>query len=239
MAQALMLAIGGVFIAALNQLVGGELRARVFWFTQRLLVLAIRRLPEPQQGRFAEEWTSHMNDIPGDVRKVLFARGCVGAARDMVAFSTAGKTNVSHVRNRAVELLRALKRSFINAVKEMEPPAKIDRTSGRTLIREGIRVKVGPTRPDGKPHPHAGKTGWIMRFINDQDLDPCRLGPASAMIRLDSGIKRREFIWVSLASLEVLPESAPVLSESAAIPVLPESAPVLPERASDGGQVQI
>jgi len=79
---------------------------------------------------------------------------------------------------------------------------------GQTPIREGMHVKVGPTRPDGKPHPHAGKTGRITKFI-DIFSDPYWLGPPSAMIRLDWGIEPQGFIWVSLECLEVLPENAP------------------------------
>ncbi len=37
--------------------------------------------------------------------------------------------------------------------------------STRGGVRQGMHVKVGPTRPDGKPHPHAGKTGRITKFI--------------------------------------------------------------------------
>jgi len=195
MAQALMLAIGGILTGVLNLLVGNVFKEDMPWIIQRLLVLATKCLPEPQQERFAEEWTSHVNDVPGDIRKVLFAWGCVCAARDMAALSTAGKTNVGRVWNRSVELLRAC------TIEEMATLAK----SSHTLIREGMHVKVGPTRQDGKPHPHAGKTGRITRFINIYS-DPYWLGPPSAMIRLDSEINPRGFIWVSLANLEVLPE---------------------------------
>jgi DNA-binding CsgD family transcriptional regulator len=74
---------------------------------------------------------------------------------------------------------------------------------GHTLVREGMHVKVGPIGPDGKPHPHAGKTGRITKCINIYS-DPPWLGSPSAMVELDSGIKPRGFIWVSLASSEVL-----------------------------------
>ena len=77
--------------------------------------------------------------------------------------------------------------------------------SPRGGVREGMHVKVGPNRPDGKPHPHAGKTGRITKFI-DAYTDPYWLGPPSAMIKLDSGIEPQGFIWVSLESLEALPD---------------------------------
>jgi len=73
----------------------------------------------------------------------------------------------------------------------------------RPLV-EGSRVKVGRTRPGGNPHPHAGKTGAIRRFI-DTYSEPYWLGLPSAMIELDSPTWPREFIWVSLKCLEPLP----------------------------------
>jgi hypothetical protein len=70
-----------------------------------------------------------------------------------------------------------------------------------------MHVRVGPTRQDGRPHPHAGKTGRITRFI-DTYSDPYWLGLPSAMIHIDSGIKPQGFIWVSLECLEALSENA-------------------------------
>jgi hypothetical protein len=204
MAQELMLAIGGVFTAVLNLLVGGGCKQWILWFTQRLLALAVRRLPETQQERFAEEWHSHLNDVQGEVRKVLFAWGCASAARDMAASFTDRRTNIGLVWKGTIERLRAWKRSFVNATVliafEKTPTGAMN---AHTLVLERKHVTVGPTRPDGKPHPHAGKTGRIVRFINIYS-DPQWLGPPSAMIKLDSPIEG--FIWVSLTSLEVLPE---------------------------------
>jgi hypothetical protein len=85
MAQALVLASVGILAAVLNRLSGGALRTWIPWFTQRLLDLAIKRLPEDQRERFAEEWASHINDMPGDVGKIAFASGCVSAAHEMAS----------------------------------------------------------------------------------------------------------------------------------------------------------
>ena len=79
---------------------------------------------------------------------------------------------------------------------------------GQSLIREGMHVKVGPTRPDGKPHPHACKTGRITKFI-DIFSDPYWLGLPSALVKVDWGIEPQGFIWVTIECLEVLPENAP------------------------------
>jgi ActR/RegA family two-component response regulator len=94
----------------------------------------------------------------------------------------------------------------VNVVQEprRQPVVK---ESPRERIREGMHVKVGPTRPDGKPHPHAGKTGRITKFRNCF-TDQYWPGPSSAMIKLDAGIEPRGFICVSLECLEALPENA-------------------------------
>jgi hypothetical protein len=92
------------------------------------------------------------------------------------------------------------------------PPA--DQTTGGPLL-EGAHVKVRPTRPDGTPHPHAGETGTITKFSSafsePYQLDSKGREP-SAMIKLDSGIWPRQFIWVSLKCLEILPENTSDIS---------------------------
>jgi hypothetical protein len=75
----------------------------------------------------------------------------------------------------------------------------------RVPLRLGVHVRVGPIRPDGKRHPHAGKTGRIRRFI-DTYSDPYWLGRPSAMIRTDAAVWPQRFIWVSVECLEALPE---------------------------------
>lgn len=84
-----------------------------------------------------------------------------------------------------------------------EVQAKSDRTSERLLV-EGARVKVGLARLDGKPHPHAGKTGKITRLM-DWYSEPYWSGAPTAVIKLDSEVEPQEFVWVSLGCLEALP----------------------------------
>ena len=86
MGKALALTAGGILTVLLNVLFADRLRAWILWFTQALLALAVERLPDAQRERFAEEWASHVNDISTDIGKVLFARGCVSAAREIASF---------------------------------------------------------------------------------------------------------------------------------------------------------
>lgn len=77
-------------------------------------------------------------------------------------------------------------------------------TTPRRTLLPGMHVKVGAFRPDGKPHPHGGKTGRIARFIDGHVQG--QFQPTSAVVRLDPGILTQKFIWVSVECLEVLPE---------------------------------
>jgi hypothetical protein len=86
-----------------------------------------------------------------------------------------------------------------------QPRGPVSNKSPTRSLLEGVHVKVRPTRPDGSPHPHAGKTGRITRFMNTY-TDPYWLGLPSAMIKLHAGIEPRGFIWVSLECLEALPD---------------------------------
>lgn len=47
---------------------------------ERVLTHAVNRLPEDQRERYSEEWHSHINDVPGRLRKLLVAFGCCRAA---------------------------------------------------------------------------------------------------------------------------------------------------------------
>jgi hypothetical protein len=62
-------------------------------------------------------------------------------------------------------------------------------------FRAGDHVRVGPTKPDGTPHPQAGKTGKILEVMG---IFP----PAKAQIVVDPGIEPQGIIVVTLTSLE-------------------------------------
>lgn len=101
--------------------------------------------------------------------------------------------------------------SHRNSEEPIAPPVGNEPPGGPWLGRpwfEGAHVRVGPTRPDGTPHPHAGMTGRITRFTDAQS-EPYWLGPPSAMVELDFETKPVGFIWVSLECLESLHEDPP------------------------------
>ncbi|MFZ1918426.1 MAG: hypothetical protein WAU58_12690 [Terriglobales bacterium] len=60
----------------------------------------------------------------------------------------------------------------------------------------GENVRVSPTKPDGTPHPSAGKTGRVRKLL-----------PLGAQMRAVVEVESDDFIIVSVESLEVLHES--------------------------------
>jgi hypothetical protein len=61
-------------------------------------------------------------------------------------------------------------------------------------LRVGEYVKVGPKKPDGMPHPNAGKTGTVHKLLPCDSSTPLR-----AIVQVDNGL-----IVVSVQCLEVL-----------------------------------
>jgi hypothetical protein len=72
-----------VLTAALARLIVEEVSAWSPAFIRSLIKLAVRRLPENRRERFGEEWQSHINDVPGQVGKLLVAVGFFIAAYDI------------------------------------------------------------------------------------------------------------------------------------------------------------
>lgn len=107
MAKALVLAIGGMFTAVMIRLFGDELKAWMPWFTKRLLCIAIERLPEGQRERFAEEWASHINEVPGEIGKVINAVGCVSAAQKMASMLKGGEPVLNRIFKRSLDVVGA------------------------------------------------------------------------------------------------------------------------------------
>ena len=72
-----------IFVAALSRLLADDFRAWTPLVIERLILLAIAKLPKDQRGRFGEEWRSHIADTPGDLSKVVLAIGLTTAASKM------------------------------------------------------------------------------------------------------------------------------------------------------------
>lgn len=62
-------------MTVLSRQLTDEFKAWTPWLVQRLVLFAALRMPKAQQERYAEEWSSFVDEIPGEVGKILAALG--------------------------------------------------------------------------------------------------------------------------------------------------------------------
>jgi hypothetical protein len=73
----------GVIGAALSQQLADELKAWTPWLVRRIIQFDVALLPQSQRERFSEEWMSHINEVPGEIGKLITALGFLLAVRKM------------------------------------------------------------------------------------------------------------------------------------------------------------
>ena len=96
--------IGSVLSSALSKLVVDDFKAWTPRLVKRLIDHAVGSLPPEQRERYAEEWRSHTNDVPGELGKVFLCLGFLRAARKMVALNNTERTTTETLR-RVIELV--------------------------------------------------------------------------------------------------------------------------------------
>jgi hypothetical protein len=96
----------GLLTAALSRILADEIGAWSTWIIRSLIKLAVAWSPENQRERFAEEWHSHINEVPGTIGKVFAAAGFLLAAQSMARTAK---------RNRIIE-------GWLHRVAQLEAP---------------------------------------------------------------------------------------------------------------------
>lgn len=76
----IVLAILGVVGAACSRVLADEFKSWSPWLIDRLINQAASKLPKEMQERYHEEWHSYINDIPGEVGKIVMAFNLRGTA---------------------------------------------------------------------------------------------------------------------------------------------------------------
>ena len=99
----LLRSLGGAVSRQLND----ECKAWTPWIIQRIIQNAVARLPQNQRERFAEEWRSHVNEVPGEVGKLFVALGFFSAARKMTAILNPSRdqNSISNAFSRTLDLI--------------------------------------------------------------------------------------------------------------------------------------
>lgn len=90
--------------ALLSKLLADEFKAWSPRIVQHLTRYAVSRLPKDQQTRYEEEWTSHVNEVPGEVGKLLTATGFLFAARRM-AVTDHGRPELGTILKRMFDVI--------------------------------------------------------------------------------------------------------------------------------------
>ena len=60
---------------AVSRQLSDEAKAWMPWLVRWLTQRAVRKLPADERERYAEEWPGRVDEIPGDVGKLVFALG--------------------------------------------------------------------------------------------------------------------------------------------------------------------
>jgi len=107
MAKLKLVEIGAVLTGVLSRLVGEELQAWLPKIRERFVRIAVKHLPRSKRKRFAEEWRSHINDVPGEISKLITAIGFLLASGRI--------SYMSAVRHRQSLRISALSRAFDKA----------------------------------------------------------------------------------------------------------------------------
>jgi exopolysaccharide production protein ExoY len=71
--------------AAFSKLLADEFKAWAPSLISSILAIAVRALPPARRERSEEEWKSHVNELAGDLSKVIAACGCIFAAWKIAA----------------------------------------------------------------------------------------------------------------------------------------------------------
>jgi hypothetical protein len=76
-------ALFGIFATAVSRQLADEFKAWTPRLIKYFIQRAVRQLPESQRERFTEEWQSHVDEIPGEVGKLVVAFGFLRASSNM------------------------------------------------------------------------------------------------------------------------------------------------------------
>ncbi|HZV86491.1 MAG TPA: hypothetical protein VFF95_03020 [Candidatus Binatus sp.] len=101
-----------ILTAALSRILAEEMGAWNPSIIRGLIKLAVGRLPEGRRERFQEEWQSHVNEVPGQIGKLLVAVGFL-----LAAYKLAWSDWRNRARERRVSFLVVVDEALSNATR--------------------------------------------------------------------------------------------------------------------------
>jgi hypothetical protein len=106
--SAVILLIGSFAIGIAGNLVASDLYDRAPSMAQRLIDMAVTRLPDNTRERYREEWHAHLHEVSGNVSKLCHALGCFMFAASGVTKAYAASAKISS-RSRVTQALKQVK----------------------------------------------------------------------------------------------------------------------------------
>jgi hypothetical protein len=128
--------VASILVAAASRLIADDAKAWLPWVTEHLIESAVKRLPLELRERFAEEWRSHVADMPGYLGKLIVAVGFLSAAKVI-----AGKASAFH---------KAAGRVMAGLMLVLLAPLLVITSCLLSVTRRPILVKRDYVRRDGK-----------------------------------------------------------------------------------------
>ena len=141
-----------LFIAIVGKFLAEEVRAWFGWIHKKMRSKAVSRLPEGSRDRYSEEWESGLDEVPGEILKLRYSLGLLGAANGIRK-----ATLESDIRSRSS--YEFLKRLFDIAFSGMSLI-----TIAPLLFAIAIAIKLSSDGPVFYSSERIGKNGRIFRY---------------------------------------------------------------------------
>ncbi|SRR5579883_285001 len=77
---AILLGLAAFILACFQKIVADDFKAWRPRLVEQIIAAAVRHLPANKQSRYSEEWTGHVDEMPGDIAKLVAALGCLLAS---------------------------------------------------------------------------------------------------------------------------------------------------------------
>jgi hypothetical protein len=81
-----------ILVPVAARLITDDIKEWLPWLKNHLIERAVRRLPESERERYAEEWRSHVNETPGDLSRIVAALGFGFAAKSITNTNDFGRS---------------------------------------------------------------------------------------------------------------------------------------------------
>jgi lipopolysaccharide/colanic/teichoic acid biosynthesis glycosyltransferase len=143
-----------VFIGVVARLMGDELKSWSIWLRKRILRMAVAKLPKNRRQRYDERWESRLEELPGEIAKLICSIRLLWAALGIRKAALKRALN-----SRAI--FRQVKRLF-----DVLFSAAITLALSPTFIAIAIAVKLGSGGPLFSFSERIGKRGRVFRSIN-------------------------------------------------------------------------